>query len=144
VLNYILQIPNVVSVTRVDLTNRDTMGIKTPLVISNQSVKIDVNEKPALYLIKVKPLVTALNDWKDQERKVTVFPNPFNTSVSVLLNQHVDQVKLTLTDLRGLVLKTEMMQGLTKEMNLTNLAAGAYFLHIALPAGDQIQKIIKY
>jgi hypothetical protein len=141
---YVLQIPNVVTVSKVELTNKDTMGIKSTLVISNQSVKIDVNEKPALYLIKVKPVVTALHENNDKEATVSIYPNPFNNTFAIELGQHSGQVKLTLTDVRGQVLKTEMMQGLSKEMNLSHLSGGTYFLHIALPSGDQVKKIIKY
>lgn len=146
VKDYVLQFPNALSVSEVELTNKDTSGLQTSLILTNQSVKVDVDEKPDIFLIKLNPLISGIQTKipLEQADEVNVFPNPFTNSVTILLNRDYGDIKITLTDIRGLLIKTETLQGISKELVFGDIAPGPYFLSIEIPSGKRIVKIVNY
>ncbi len=73
-------------------------------------------------------------------------PNPAKTMVTVRLphfDPNGDAVTLTLTDLRGAVLKTLRATDATTAVDLSDVAAGSYLLQVRTGAAVQTQKIVR-
>lgn len=74
---------------------------------------------------------------------VTVFPNPTNNLINIQSTLAFDSI--TIYDLKGRQLQTisSTTPTLTKEINVSNLASGIYYLSIQSGTSKKLQKIIK-
>lgn len=67
-----------------------------------------------------------------------VFPNPSSLSTNILLNSDVVKAEMTLTDLNGRVMSSQILNGGFNQINTQNLAPGSYI--ISINNGGTIQR----
>ena len=79
--------------------------------------------------------------------ELTIYPNPTNSELNVIVKSTAKKVKISLYDLEGRKLigeKIENEKGTIKwNMNLTNLANGVYILHSKSRNGELSKRIVK-
>lgn len=76
--------------------------------------------------------------------KFNVFPNPVNDIVTITNNENIEIEEMLLYDVNGKIIKTINNKYSNKaQINIKNLSAGIYFLHIKTSEGIGIKKIIK-
>jgi hypothetical protein len=77
--------------------------------------------------------------------ELSIYPNPFNTQISISLGSDYQNVKTTLVDITGKQLFAQVFSGNTFEIHqLDGLSSGMYFVTIELENGKRFtQKIIK-
>ncbi len=85
---------------------------------------------------------------KEEQNELTfsVFPNPSCSELTILLSQHELPVMSEITDLQGKIIKTQQLEGNrsiinTHLLNVSNIAAGMYFLNLTTNTGKQSIKI---
>jgi hypothetical protein len=81
----------------------------------------------ASLLVAVSPTV-GMNEI-EQELGVNVFPNPTNTTLNIVLNQHLEFKVLKLYDIQGKLILEQPLK-LTQTIDLTALPKGVYVLQI--------------
>ncbi len=94
-------------------------------------------------LIKVHDLGTGFQNEKDQP-VFTVYPNPTSGPIS-LSNPGNEKINYEITDQAGKILFSGKLNGSSVEqINLNQLSAGIYFMHLGKSGSSQEMKIIKY
>lgn len=85
---------------------------------------------------------------KEEQNELTfsVFPNPSCSELTILLSQNELPVMAEITDLQGKIIKTQQLEGNrsiinTHLLNVSNIAAGMYFLNLTTNTGKQSIKI---
>ncbi len=71
---------------------------------------------------------------------MTLFPNPTNGVVTIKAPGSINIIGATITDVAGKVSNADL-NGTT--VNMTNYAAGVYFLNISTDLGKTTKKIVK-
>jgi len=90
-------------------------------------------------LDEVTPIVTSL-DKKEEIKVFSLFPNPANETLNVLLSTNAE---LEITDLHGQsVFKMRADIGEMK-LNISQLRTGIYFIHYQTPQGNQVFSFLK-
>lgn len=75
--------------------------------------------------------------------KVSVYPNPFNESVTLNFGTTVDQVAVLITDINGRIIETlTVNQSATLTLDLA-VEAGVYFVQLTAGSETQMIKVIK-
>ncbi len=76
---------------------------------------------------------------------LSVYPNPFNESITIKAANISDETLLTITDVLGKVLKTEKLSGnsLNKEYDLSIYHSGIYFVTLKSKDHQSVARIIK-
>jgi hypothetical protein len=79
----------------------------------------------------------------DEEAKVeiSVFPNPANEVINISLNKEVSAT-LTLLDVSGKVVKTQVLNGISTSINTASLNSGVYFVTINDGTSVSTQKVV--
>ena len=72
---------------------------------------------------------------------IKVYPNPVNSVLSIDTNNSFDIEKISVSDVNGRVVKSQM--GGSLEVNLSDLNTGIYFVNIQTNQGSVIKKITK-
>lgn len=82
----------------------------------------------------------------DQSLSVVAYPNPVTNKLYVTVGSvSKESVKLSLTDLTGKVVKTKIGDGAQPiELDVANIATGAYILQIIKDSGNVSKKIMKH
>jgi len=138
--NYVLNIPQAASISKVELTNKDTTGVETALPIVNKKVTLEVDEKPDLLLIKKTAVVSGKASLK--KKSFSVYPNPFKDYITIKLPENGDGVA-TITTVDGLIVKKEKLRAVQTKIQLSNLPSGFYTLNIKTNADNKVFKIMK-
>ena len=77
--------------------------------------------------------------------QVTIYPNPTSTHTTIALNGITGKVSLQIVDLGGRIVFSEQVtcqEDCTKRLDVSGLAPGAYFVHIAGPDVNNVQRLI--
>ena len=74
---------------------------------------------------------------------VTVYPNPFTTSLNLGFDNTVSNGKMQIINQLGQILKTISLNGNHFEIPLTDLPKGIYWLHIESKMGNWVKKVVK-
>lgn len=84
-------------------------------------------------------------DTKPNTFKITAYPNPFNTSLTVVSNNEDEVVGriLKLYNIAGKLLVTQTIQSLNTNINVSNLPSGIYILRIEGKKNNYVYKLIK-
>jgi hypothetical protein len=75
--------------------------------------------------------ITAIDQAKDLQFEITAFPNP-TTDIVVLgiESQNIEAFRYILTDVNGKILQDRKIESNQQQINLSEMAAGAYFLSV--------------
>jgi len=76
---------------------------------------------------------------------LSVYPNPFNESITIKAANISDETLLIITDVLGKVLKTEKLSGtnLNKDYDLSNYHSGIYFVTLKTKDHQSVARIVK-
>ena len=74
---------------------------------------------------------------------VTVYPNPFTTSLNLSFDNTILNGKMQIVNQLGQVLTTIPLNGKHFEIPLTDLPKGIYWLHIKSGAGSWVKKVVR-
>lgn len=87
-------------------------------------------------------LVTGISD-PFCDDKITIYPNPVTSNLSLLFPSNYHHVELTLFDDKGKPIRKQIVSGNTIQLNISDLIHGIYFIQIV--SDDQVttEKIIK-
>ena len=91
---------------------------------------------------------TNTNETTLPESSLTIFPNPVKDQLNVEVNleNKSEMINITLADMSGKVLMIDAIEDvaqLTKSYNLTDYAAGTYFLRLSTAEGFKTIKVMK-
>lgn len=150
-----------VAVVRIDQTNRDGMGqIGTlNLTIKDDILKKSTTQRLDLLISDVRiitnaeterlastpatdvlvTIITSTTDLTAATTYVNVFPNPAKTNLNIQSNDEIQSISLY--NLAGQEIKSVLVQDLTTELNIQQLAQGMYVLKVQTTQGIQSQKI---
>lgn len=73
----------------------------------------------------------------------SVYPNPFNSALTVSLKDNTSSAKVNVTDVTGKAVYTETLTQKETILNLDNLQSGIYFLELSSNGQKTVKKIIK-
>lgn len=74
----------------------------------------------------------------------SVYPNPVSATLNISGKNNIALNEITISDLNGRVVRRVYAQGVNQtQLNISDLASGAYFLKISSDLGMGIKKIIK-
>jgi hypothetical protein len=85
--------------------------------------------------------IIALENCRLNPFKYSIFPNPANEYVNVLLNSHLIEFN-SITIYSSLGVKIYFSEKYQSIIDLNNVADGIYFFHLSMKTGDFIEKII--
>lgn len=78
-----------------------------------------------------KYTITALEQAKNLQFEITAFPNPATDFVILKIeSQKLDDLSYLLTDVNGKILQDRKIESNQQQINLSGIAAGAYFLNV--------------
>ena len=76
---------------------------------------------------------------------ISLYPNPFNSSITLKTTLNNKIYNVTLFDISGrIIIVKKDINSTSKKINLSNLINGSYFLKIITGSGEIVKKIIKY
>ena len=76
---------------------------------------------------------------------ISLYPNPFNSSITLKTTLNNKIYNVTLFDISGrIIIAKKDINSTSKKINLSNLTNGSYFLKINTGSGEIVKKIIKY
>ena len=76
---------------------------------------------------------------------ISLYPNPFNSSITLKTTLNNKIYDVTLFDISGrIIIVKKDINSTSKKINLSNLTNGSYFLKINTGSGEIVKKIIKY
>ena len=76
---------------------------------------------------------------------ISLYPNPFNSSITLKTTLNNKIYNVTLFDISGrIIIVKKDINSTSKKINLSNLTNGSYFLKINTGSGEIVKKIIKY
>ena len=76
---------------------------------------------------------------------ISLYPNPFNSSITLKTTLNNKIYDVTLFDISGrIIIVKKDINSTSKKINLYNLTNGSYFLKINTGSGEIVKKIIKY
>ena len=76
---------------------------------------------------------------------ISLYPNPFNSSITLKTTLNNKIYNVTLFDISGrIIIVKKDINSTSKKINLSNLINGSYFLKINTGSGEIVKKIIKY
>jgi len=79
-----------------------------------------------------------------ENSKISVYPNPFNSNITISSEMSIDNATIELTGLSGELIETFKATSTETHLNLSNLPSGLYFLNVKKENGqNSIIKIIK-
>ncbi|MEM1327658.1 MAG: T9SS type A sorting domain-containing protein [Bacteroidota bacterium] len=95
-------------------------------------------------MVSELPKVTSIKDWELAESGVTVFPNPFDQTLTFQLASPTE-ARLLLFDATGRVLLSQSFSGDTLDIQLLNRASGLYFYQVWQADGELLGqgKVVK-
>ena len=132
----------------------------TPATAGSYTFKIRVtdNGTPPLYdeeqitvtvtnTAKSTIAATGLNE-KTTSFKITLYPNPVKNKLIITSNEPIDNAVISITDINGFVVKVEVPPAISKnnlyrEIEISELTHGIYFLNLITDYGTHILKFIK-
>lgn len=101
---------------------------------------------PNMCSASASTLLTVANS-QDKDVSVRIFPNPFNNSVNIVLNDlKVQKVLITVTNVLGQVLYSELItnpSGVIQINEAATFSNGIYFVSISSPEVNMTKKIVK-
>ena len=83
--------------------------------------------------IQFRTTRTGINTASTDNVKVQIYPNPANSEATVTVDGITGEAEFVLADMNGRIIVTETVNcegSLVKTINVSNLAKGAYFVHI--------------
>jgi hypothetical protein len=83
--------------------------------------------------IQFRTTRTGINTASTDNVKVQIYPNPANSEATVTVDGVTGEAEFVLADMNGRIIVTETVNcegSLVKTINVSNLAKGAYFVHI--------------
>jgi hypothetical protein len=84
-------------------------------------------------------------DLDSKNIQLSIFPNPAGNQISVNSNVDLGEVRMTLYDIQGKILRQDPIQlSPAADLNISDLSAGVYFIQIALNEGVHTQKFVKF
>jgi hypothetical protein len=107
-------------------------GISNHTAIGSQDIYI---QKLSQTTAGIHPLTDPI-EWQ-------VYPNPSRGEVTVSFKKEQPEAELTLTDLQGKVIQTQLVDQLKNTTIELPASSGIYFLHVRTPKGQQTLKLIK-
>lgn len=150
-----------VAVVRTDQTNRDGMGqIGTlNLTIKDDILKKSTTQRLDLLISNVRIItnieserlastppsdilvstITNTTDLTAATTYVNVFPNPAKTNLNIQSNDEIQSLRLY--NLAGQEIQSVVVQNLTTQLNIQQLAQGIYVLKVQTTQGIQTQKV---
>lgn len=93
-------------------------------------------------------LVTALPDYHDEAVALSVFPNPVDDQLQVVLQtRNLTQATIQLLDVNGRILRQSAAKPLARQheqqISMGNLSSGTYLLRASVDGHSLMQKVIK-
>jgi hypothetical protein len=119
-------------------------GASSNIYIANQggSYSVAITDSNGCSATSNAIVLTDINDLSNSF--VSIFPNPFSTSVSISLQkQNLQQADLTVTDVLGSSVFKSAIQNPQFEINTSNWSAGVYFLQITADGERSVRQLIK-
>ena len=86
---------------------------------------------------------TASVSKNDNLLEVTLFPNPVNNELNIHFSSDLNAIKGTIYTITGQKIQEFYQKSKSKEIDVSNLAKGVYFLRLASEKGTSLHKIIK-
>lgn len=94
--------------------------------------------------ISRRGLLTKLNDIKQHD--FSIYPNPNSGTMNIRLNEKMDNLNLTISNIQGQEIFTENYNHISAtevlKLNLKNISSGVYFIRISTRNSQQIRKVI--
>jgi hypothetical protein len=113
-------------------------GLYTLLVIDSNGCETTVES------VEVE-MGVGFEDLDRKDIQLSIFPNPAGNQIRVNSNFDLGEVRMTLYDIQGLILRQDPIQlSPAADLNVSDLSAGVYFIQIALNKGVHTQKFVKF
>lgn len=109
----------------------DASGSTNPVTVdmySNKNVNVDFNETTGVKSIG--------------ESNVTIFPNPATGSFNIKTSDNDVEVKLSIFDVNGNQLLQKVISSAEKNMNISELNHGVYFVKVITQNGTIVKKLV--
>jgi hypothetical protein len=117
----------------------------SPVLYSEQSVTVTVTA-PALTGMAVSNTTAArISEEKIKPSKTTLHPNPVSNQFTLTFNAPVQQVLVTIADIKGTVIysKIEAVTGEQLRLEAATFKPGAYFLQVQSTQGTEVLRFVK-
>lgn len=103
----------------------------------------DGNDQYVMFLDNIKIDGTLSND-EFFSSKFAIYPNPANNSVTITNSETILLSEVTIGDINGRIVSTTKINNIAEtQINVSELAAGVYFMNITSDAGKAVKKFIK-
>ncbi|PSR54632.1 hypothetical protein AHMF7605_14510 [Adhaeribacter arboris] len=104
-----------------------------------------VVDKACVAAIEVLPASGAESDKATTNLIANLYPNPAENSLTIALNTAVEKVEAKITNNTGDVVKTidQSVENNKLQIEISNLEAGLYQLHVQTPTGVQVYRFVK-
>jgi hypothetical protein len=87
---------------------------------------------------------TFINELENNDPEFNIFPNPFNTSITILGNStEKAEGTIVIYNALGSILFDSKLKGISIVINTDNLSQGVYFVKIQTKQGIKIKKVVK-
>ena len=106
-------------------------AIASDMVVDNLLVRADFEEN----LLNVATVVN--------EATFSVYPNPANSVINISNTMNVVMNSVVLTDLNGRTVKSQKLDTVDAQINVSDLATGIYMMNVNTDQGSITKKIIK-
>ena len=127
------------SIAKSDVTQAEVNEIKALLFSTIEKTKTDysngVFENYTPYTVS-----TTGNTLNNIEQNISIYPNPTNGIVNISLDNSITKADIAVYNAAGTIIANTTAQ--RPQLNLSEAAAGIYFVKITTDKGNFIQKIV--
>lgn len=88
------------------------------------------------------PTITSVNELEQVQNMISVYPNPATNSAEIILLEYRNGAELSVYDIHGKLIHTEIVNSSKITLPRNNLPAGIYFVKIADDAKTQTAKLV--
>jgi hypothetical protein len=117
---------------------RDILG-KQNLTLTDNTVTLTI-PKGVIRVIDIEHSPLASVEAPVEEKKVTVFPNPFSDHLEISLSHEDQEVDIEISDMKGKIIMKDSNKTF---LNTQHFAKGLYLIAIMIRGNRHVQKIIK-
>ena len=142
IANYQLTLPFPANVSKVELTHKDTMGVKQAMSVVSGKVTFTVNEKPDLIIINKTTLTTGTSTAMVQ-LNASAYPNPCSSIVTIAVPDRTSDTYISVADVLGKTYSTFMAMETYNNINLEGYPMGVYLITISNARGSRTLKVVK-
>lgn len=103
----------------------------------------DIEVDPNNWILDAPGIILSRTEKKDINKQISIYPNPFNEDINIVLNDEYKRSEISIYDISGRVVYSDTFSGSHFRMNLNYLDKGTYIINVSTNNNSFSKKLFK-